>query len=93
MLGTHASFCECEECQPMKQDRIMNKILYCKIINKEPVCPACGTDNIFKDSDGWWYCNDCGEVWEEELTDKVNELVEGYGDLLKRVEKLEKNKD
>jgi len=31
-----------------------------------PDCPACGTDNIFKDSDGWWYCNDCGEVWEGE---------------------------
>ncbi|GAH12669.1 unnamed protein product [marine sediment metagenome] len=28
------------------------------------ICPACGTDNIYED-DGWWYCNICGEVWEE----------------------------
>ena len=30
----------------------------------QPTCPACGTDNIYED-DGWWYCNGCGEVWEE----------------------------
>ena len=28
-------------------------------------CHECHSDNIFKDNDGWWYCNDCGEVWEE----------------------------
>ncbi len=27
-------------------------------------CPACDSDNIFED-EGWWYCNACGEVWEE----------------------------
>lgn len=30
-----------------------------------PTCPACGSQNTFKDSGGWVYCNECGEVWEE----------------------------
>jgi len=29
-------------------------------------CPACDSDNIFGDLDGWYYCNDCGEVWKKE---------------------------
>ncbi len=27
-------------------------------------CHECHNDNIYED-DGWWYCNGCGEVWEE----------------------------
>jgi len=32
---------------------------------ESPTCPACDSDNIFGDLDGWYYCNACGEVWEE----------------------------
>jgi len=39
-----------------------------KLLDRDPdhpACPACGTDNIFED-EGVWYCNGCGEIWEEE---------------------------
>ena len=28
------------------------------------VCPHCGSMNTYE-NDGWWYCNECMEIWKE----------------------------